>query len=457
MGNKTPVKGTVSVDVHAHSSRPDGAPNLRPIGTPAIDPPVLPAMPMPDMPPVSRAPQTEVAQAWTAAVSIGDAVTPAVATSVPRTRTLKFYRIPSGIHLPDVDAQGFRVYQGRQFAEVMGGFVQVGIDPHTGLLRARLASESTPSGPVLVNNPDSRFWRALEESDATIYRSATEEGSEARQPEARDMESGDSEDVFHMASESMPIAPYTSLELAHMRQPPSFNFRDNRPGSYNRANNGRYPLRDTRGRPIRIRKIDSRVTSVSENSYLAADIKPYIRFEGFDEVGRLYEEKLEVRRFTSADAKVPQEHTLIGQMMVAANRRIAKGEAIGVYGGTVMPLKYVPRSEQTFTMYVGQTFQYGPGHLIPERLVVVGDNAISRINSNFEYNEVGKPVRQSRTGFNVEPVAFNIHAELLIGDSPVTKPYVLTAVFATEDIPAGTELRMDYDYTDQEMSWVFGR
>jgi hypothetical protein len=457
MGNKTPGKTTGTVDVHTHPGSPDAVPTLRPDGPPPLmaDSHLLRT---PDSVGAPRVADGTVPETAAPAVEIGDvtAATPPAVAAPPKGRPLRYYRIPAGIHLPDVDAQGFRVFQGRQFAEVQeGGYVQVGIDAETGLLRARLARESTPSGPVLIRSQDSRLWRALEESDTQVYRTAAEAGTDTRHPKEREMETDHIDERFFMASESMPFVPYSPHELAFMRQVSGHSFRDNQLGTYNRANNGRYPLRDSQGRPIRIRKIESTVRSHSGMTYKAAAIKPYIKFEGYDEVARLYEDKLEVRHFTEADAKVPQERTMIGQMMVAANQRLAKGEALGVYGGTVMPVKYIRREEQTFTMFVGQTFRYGVGKLIPETMVIVGDNATSRINSNFEYDATGKPIRQSHTGFNVETVAFNVEAQLMISDTPTLKPYVLTALFATEDIPAGTELRMDYDYSDQEMGWVF--
>ncbi|KAE9642773.1 hypothetical protein [Pseudomonas sp. PB106] len=454
MGNKTPGKSSGTVDVRTPARQPGGAPPLRPDSPPRVhvDLPALPATGFAGAP---RLPDTARPQVAAPTVEVGDVAAVPAAPSVPRPRPLRYYRIPAGIHLPDVDAQGFRLFQGRQFAQVQDGFVQVGLDPETGLLRARLASETTPSGPVLIRTADSHLWRPLEESDSNVYRSAAEEGTDTRHPKEREMESDHSDDEYFLASESMPFIPYSPHELMFMRQVSSHRFRDNQLGTYNRANNGRYPLRDMQGRPIRIRKIESTVKSYSGKIYKASAIKPYIKFEGYDEVGRLYEDKIEVRHFSEVDAKVPQERAMIGQLMVAANRRLTKGEPLGVYGGTVMPLRLIRREEQTFTMYVGEAMRFGGGQLIADPLVIVGDNAMSRINSNFEYDAKGKPVHQARSGYNVETVAFNVEAQLLIGEAPVTRSYVLTALFASEDIPAGTELRMDYDYSDKEMGWVF--
>ncbi|MDR9865724.1 hypothetical protein [Pseudomonas baetica] len=454
MGKKQPVKGADTVDTHTRAGQPDDPIVARPDSPPRLDP--LPLEPrLPDSANDAIATQASGLDTPTPAVAVNDVASSSIARPLPRQRPLRYYRIPDSINLPDADAQGFRVFQGRPFVKVAGGYVQVGIDSETSLYRACLASEATPTGPVLVRDHQSQLWRALEESAVNVYRSAVDEDAEARKPNEQDMEPDHSDDEFELASESMPIAPFTPQELAFMREAASHSFLDNQLGSYNRANNGRYPFRDSRGRPVRIRKIETRVITPEGEQYLAAAIKPYIKFEGHEDVARLYEEKLEVRRFTHADAKVPQEVALVGQYLVAANKRLAKGEALGVYGGTIIPLKYVRRQEQTFTMYAGATIRYGAGQLIQERLVIVGDNALSRINSNFEYDATGRPVRQSPTGYNVGSVAFNVEAELIVGDKLILKPYVLTALFALQDIPAGAELRMDYDYSENEMSWVF--
>ena len=60
-------------------------------------------------------------------------------------------------------------------------------------------------------------------------------------------------------------------------------------GSYIRANNGKYPLRDYQGRPIRIRTLQRRVALESDTQYTSAQVKPYIQFEGYEHVGARYE------------------------------------------------------------------------------------------------------------------------------------------------------------------------
>jgi hypothetical protein len=51
-----------------------------------------------------------------------------------------------------------------------GGIVQVGKDPLTGLMRARLSSESKPSGPLLLRDPGSGLWHRLEDFEPNTFR-----------------------------------------------------------------------------------------------------------------------------------------------------------------------------------------------------------------------------------------------------------------------------------------------
>ncbi|NWC85802.1 hypothetical protein HX793_08605 [Pseudomonas reactans] len=269
------------------------------------------------------------------------------------------------------------------------------------------------------------------------------------------MRAGSSDDEFESASESMQVSPYTSAELSFMRQEAHFATLTNELGTYNRANNGKYPLRDLQGRSIRIKGLETQAKMESGRTYSSAPLKPYIKFEGYEHVGALYEEKLQWRTFTAEDVKVPGEKALIGQSMVVANRRIAKGETVGLYGGVIIPPGVSVASESTFGMVVGHQMKPDSLTLQPESIFIVGDNITSRINTNFEYDASGKPIRQAPGGYNVEGVPFHIEAEHSTSRPGVRTPYMLNAVFATEDIPAGVELRMDYGYSERMISIKF--
>lgn len=262
------------------------------------------------------------------------------------------------------------------------------------------------------------------------------------------MRPGVSQQVFEDASESMPMVPYTPQELDFMRRDVHYTTQKNQLGTYNRANNGKYPLRDLQGRPVRIRSLERQAALDSGTVYTSAQIKPYIQFEGYERVGALYEEKLQWRRFTADDVKVPGEKALIGQSMVVANRRIAKGEIVGLYGGVIIPHSLPVTTQSTFGMVVGYELLPDAGSIRPDPIFIMGDTIISRINTHFDYDPNGKPIRQAAGGYNVECVPFEVEAVHASSAAGKRTSYRLNTVFATEDIPAGVELRMDYGYTE---------
>jgi len=160
---KTPLKGTTQVDVH-----------LRP-GT-SVDSPVL-------------HPDVTLRSGFDTAISLAaqprpggptgntnaDAIAPAPSVTVHSTaqvteravvvaRPLEDYRLTSTAGLPAANLDGVMLFKGRQYIEMAdGSFVQVGKDAQSGLWRARLASESTPSGPVMLRDPDGGLWHAVDD------------------------------------------------------------------------------------------------------------------------------------------------------------------------------------------------------------------------------------------------------------------------------------------------------
>jgi len=157
-------------------------------GTPSNDTHVRPT-PSPDVPP-ARA-DTTVRPGFETFSEIGppprtfrptddadlDAITPVPTVTVhpspaqaetprPVDPPLEHYRVMTAIGLPVANAEGFRMYKGRQYVEVAdAGIIQIGRDPDTGLFRARLASESRPSGPVLLRDGDSGRWRLADDGE----------------------------------------------------------------------------------------------------------------------------------------------------------------------------------------------------------------------------------------------------------------------------------------------------
>lgn len=255
---------------------------------------------------------------------------------------------------------------------------------------------------------------------------------------------------YHSATEYIMPVPFTAAERERMSSIRSFQQAINTRGNYDRANNGRYPLRDLKGQPLRIKKIQQQARSADGSTrYQAAAIKPYIQWEGFEDVANLYEEKLALRTFTAADCKMPEERTLIGQDMVSNKKPLVKGEILGVYGGGLIPGYVGVARKDPFLIDVlpGKLFT----HARPSTVLLSGDNVLSRMNTLFEY-EQGKPARQATTGYNVEAVPFDVVVQ---AQGAGTEKYLLYAFFATDDIPVDNELRWNYGYTEQAIRALF--
>lgn len=90
---------------------------------------------------------------------------PTVSIESPRSlsQSLEQYWVPAATGLSDLNADGLRTHKGRQYADVPGGIVLVAKDAETGLYRARLPSESRPTGPVLLRDSSSGVWHELEQ------------------------------------------------------------------------------------------------------------------------------------------------------------------------------------------------------------------------------------------------------------------------------------------------------
>jgi hypothetical protein len=255
---------------------------------------------------------------------------------------------------------------------------------------------------------------------------------------------------YHSATEYVMPVPFTTAELNRMSSIRSFQQNPNARGGYDRANNGRYPLRDLQGRPLRIKKIQQQVKSADgATRYGAAAIKPYIQWEGFEGVANLYEEKLALRTFTAADCKVPEERTLIGQDMVCSKKPLVKGEILGVYGGGLIPGYVGVARKDPFLIDVLPRKLFT--HAQRPKVLLSGDNVLSRMNTLFAY-EQGKPVRQATAGYNVEAVQFDVEVQT---QGEHKESYLLHAFFAIDDIPVDTELRWNYGYTEQAIRALF--
>lgn len=164
MSPKLPVRRIVTVDVHARPGDPPAVPATRPVATAG-----------------ALATRTEPTPGRIAAAADLNAIMPmpsvrisqipsATGTAPGSNLTLDHYRLEEPIPLPLPDAAGFRVLKGRRYVDVSGGgVVHVVADPQTGLYRARLPSERSPSGPTLVRDPEGLLWHPLEEFEAVTF------------------------------------------------------------------------------------------------------------------------------------------------------------------------------------------------------------------------------------------------------------------------------------------------
>ncbi len=222
-----------------------------------------------------------------------------------------------------------------------------------------------------------------------------------------------------------------SLVKYRLRQTMILRNRDYRP-----ADNGLYPYRDTGGKAMdigNIAKISLRTDS--GKNYPAEAVKPFISpaITGAERE-RLFL-SLHCRRLTGADVP-PQESSLIGQWGVVAAMPIARATCLGVHAGVlVSPLEMGDAELFDHDYIVDLSPKAQPMTYLD------GDGITSKINTLFEYDESGLPVGQAKTGYNVECAKFGA----TLGDR--RKIHVI-AIFATENIPAGTELRINYHYPD---------
>jgi hypothetical protein len=172
MSPKPPPRGTTTVDIHTHPTRPSNGHTPYPDTVPHVDFGLS----------TGRHPENPLGTGRTPGDADLDAITPTPPVTVreissvsetaptPAQRPLEHYWITAAAHLSDADAQGFRIFKGRQYVDVSGGgIVHVAMDPETGLYRAKLPSELQPSGPVIVRDPETRLWHPLDDIAPTTY------------------------------------------------------------------------------------------------------------------------------------------------------------------------------------------------------------------------------------------------------------------------------------------------
>ncbi|WP_160055371.1 hypothetical protein [Pseudomonas sp. R84] len=162
MSPKSPIRGTTTVDVHPRPGSPRGG-----------------HVPHPTIPLSAgtlRMPETLTTgadlQAIRSAPSIRVSPSPPDPPIRPPARepSLEHYLINAPASLPAPDGHGVRTFKGRRYVDVPdGGIVQVVTDAPSGLYRARLASELTPAGPLLIRDRESGLWHPLEDGKSITF------------------------------------------------------------------------------------------------------------------------------------------------------------------------------------------------------------------------------------------------------------------------------------------------
>lgn len=163
---KSPPKGNTS-----------GGTTVRPTATPDVTTPRPDTTRQPgfDSLGLPSRPLTPAGDADLDAIAPAPTVTVHPSTAPNETRPavglpLKDYRVTAATGLPAANADGLRIFKGRQYADVVDvGIVQVVKDAGTDLFRARLPSEQKPSGPALLRDPDSGLWHQLENFEPVTF------------------------------------------------------------------------------------------------------------------------------------------------------------------------------------------------------------------------------------------------------------------------------------------------
>lgn len=160
MSPKPPIRGTAIVDVHP---RPGAvvsgqAPRTR-VSSAGARPPARYTPDSPDLDAIHRVPAVTITAASSSPVS-----------HRPEMRSLEDYWHSADIRLPPADDQGLRTFKGRDYVDLPDDRVAlVKKDPDTGLYRARLPSELSPSGPVLIRDAQSRLWHPLDDARPATF------------------------------------------------------------------------------------------------------------------------------------------------------------------------------------------------------------------------------------------------------------------------------------------------
>lgn len=209
---------------------------------------------------------------------------------------------------------------------------------------------------------------------------------------------------------------------------------------YHPENNGKYPIRDEAGNPVRIIQI----APMSEDTELTTiPVKPFINSQTTEAArAALYNDYLLCRPFSVRDQRHTNEACLVGQNTVVAKQMIRTGQCLGVYGGQINSFANI--QDRTYVLSVSSDNQ----------IAIDGDNVLSKINTLLKYSAAGIAYDQADTGYNVEFRAFKVKlATPIAGKQDILLPIVV----ASTDIQPGEELRINYHYTTRFVASIFNR
>jgi hypothetical protein len=359
---------------------------------------------------------------------------------------------------PDSPFFGLYVKDGRLAVKLKNGeYYPAYFDKGTGTVRQGDARPKTDypfyRDPELRRKPGTAEWDIADDNTLRLRGGGQNQVKQA----ATD---ADSDSEYELASESMWQPPITARERAYLNSGKLDNYAtsSNDVGTYQRVNTYKYPIRNLWDVPLHVKTIVPEGISNTHKTYSSDAVLPYIDSNLTPDKARSLYDKLYYRKFTRQDVKKPGEEAMIGQGMVIANRLIKKGEIVGVYGGRIVPTRLLKQADP-FMLKLGASKADDPllknADLPNHPIMMSGDNIISRMNSNFDYDANGRPIRQSEGGYNVEPALFKVKIGHSKDPGDSGSVGFINAFFATEDIPAGTEMRWNYNYKQESFDLLF--
>lgn len=178
--------------------------------------------------------------------------------------------------------------------------------------------------------------------------------------------------------------------------------------------------------------------STNNISYSGRQVLPFTQADIVGSQRAALYHYLNCRRLTAAD--LPElEKDLIGQWGVFAAKKIPNKTCVGIYTGVIVPEGFADISVFDHDYLISLNTSINKREIFLD-----GDGITSKINTLVEYNSAGRPTRQAQEGYNIGMVKFSA----LLADS---SEVAVIALFTLKEIPANTELRVNYQYRDEEV------